>query len=328
MAKAYRGIILDDTSEIALHRQLTTVFRDAILSGKLQAGERVLSQPRTLRPFWHLAQHDVVELLSRPFHDKRSHLWICCDPDTGGENGGRRTAGGIMLNVSRIFVLFALTLAMGAAYARMAPLGQYLDGNSKAEMALARSAAPPSISDHARVLVLTPHGYVTAERGTNGFTCLVERSWTKAFDDDNFWNPKVRSPVCYNAPASRTVLPYTLFATDLALSGASEASIHERLSAAIADKRLPLPENGSLGYMMSKDAYIDDHVKAWHPHVMVYTPRALGADSGASWGADLDGSPVVYDSNHRIWPQPWALFFIPVSHWSDGTPGPLLTMQH
>lgn len=232
------------------------------------------------------------------------------------------------MNLTRVAVLFALTIAMGAAYAGMAPLGQYLDTDQKAEISLARSAAPPSISAYASVLVLTSHGYIAAERGTNGFTCLVERSWTKAFDDDNFWNSKVRAPVCYNAPASRTVLPYTLFATDLALSGASEASIHERLSAAVADKHLPLPENGSLGYMMSKDAYIDDHVKAWYPHVMVYTPQALGANSGASWGADVAGSPIVYDSNHRIWPQPWALFFIPVVRWSDGTPGPLLAMHH
>jgi len=43
MAKAYRGIVLDLRSEIPLHRQLTTVFRDAILSGQLQPGERVLS---------------------------------------------------------------------------------------------------------------------------------------------------------------------------------------------------------------------------------------------------------------------------------------------
>lgn len=43
MAKAYRGIVLDDTSEIPLHRQLVTVFRDAILTGKMRPGERVLS---------------------------------------------------------------------------------------------------------------------------------------------------------------------------------------------------------------------------------------------------------------------------------------------
>jgi len=153
------------------------------------------------------------------------------------------------------------------------------------------------------VLVLDARGYEAVVNGTNGFTCIVERSWTKAFDDDNFWNPRVRTPVCYNPQASRTVLPYTIFETKMALAGATEAAIRTSLTAAIADKQLSVPETGSMAYMMSKDQYIDDHVKAWYSHVMVYTPRALGANSGESWGADRVGSPVVYDSGHLLWPQ-------------------------
>jgi len=172
--------------------------------------------------------------------------------------------------------------------------------------------------------VLGTHGYETAVKGTNGFTCEVDRSWTKAFDDDNFWNWRVRTPICFNGPASRTVLPYTIFETKMALAGATEATIRDRLTAAVAAKQLPDSENGSMAYMMSKDQYIDDHVKAWYSHIMIYTPQALGANAGESWGADRVGSPVVYDTNHRVWPQPWALFFVPVSHWSDGTSAPIM----
>lgn len=209
-------------------------------------------------------------------------------------------------------------------YPAMAPISRYLMTDRQAEIDLARSAAPRSISDHATVWVLTEHGYETAVQGTNGFTCEVDRSWTKAFDDDNFWNPRVRTPICFNAPATRTVLPYTIFATKLALAGATEAQIRDRMTAAVAAKQLPDPENGSMGYMMSKVQYIDDHVKAWYSHVMMYTPLALGADSGESWGADRKDSPVVYDSTHKIWPQPWALFFVPVAHWSDGSSAPIM----
>jgi len=209
-------------------------------------------------------------------------------------------------------------------YPAEAPISQYLMADRKAEIALARTAAPPSISNNATIWVLTANGYETAVKGTNGFTCEVERSWTKAYDDDNFWNPKVRTPICFNGPATRTVLPYTVFETKLALAGATEATIRDRVTAAIAAGQLTVPENGSIGYMMSKVSYIDDHVKAWYPHVMIYTPKALGANSGESWGADRDGSPVVYDSTHRLFPQPWALFFIPVSHWSDGSAGPAM----
>src|SRR5579864_868686 len=75
------------------------------------------------------------------------------------------------------------------AYSRMAPLSQYLMDRN-AEIALARSAAPSAISKDATILYLTPHGYVTAVKGTNGFTCLNERgNWMSAFDDGQFWNP-------------------------------------------------------------------------------------------------------------------------------------------
>ncbi len=243
------------------------------------------------------------------------------------------------MNVSRTAAFFAATLALGVVakpalggtqvptYTE-APLSRYLDADRKTEVALARTAAPPSISLHASVLVLTAHGYETADQGGNGFTCLVERAWTKAFDDDQFWNSKVRAPVCYNPSASRTVLPYTFFATKMVLAGATEAQILDRLRAAVAGKELPATAAGSMAYMMSKDQYIDDSVKAWYPHVMMYAPKADGANAGESWGADRRGSPVVYDNVHLIWPQPWAVMFVPVWRWSDGSPGPILTAHH
>jgi hypothetical protein len=228
-----------------------------------------------------------------------------------------------LLSVTAASTFPAHANAAGTLYPKEAPIAQYLMTDRQSEIDLARTAAPKSISSHATVWVLKANGYETAVQGTNGFTCEVERSWTKAFDDDNFWNPKVLTPICFNGPASRTVLLYTVFETKLALAGATESEIRDRLTAAVAAKQLPDAENGSVGYMMSKVSYIDDHVKAWHSHIMIYTPKALGANGGESWGANLDGSPVVYDSNHLLWPQPWALFFVPVHYWSDGTADPM-----
>jgi hypothetical protein len=76
-------------------------------------------------------------------------------------------------------------------YERMAPLEQYLMP-TESEIALARSAAPASISDKATVLTLSSQGYQTAVRGTNGFTCLVERGWMSPGASPDFWNPKLR----------------------------------------------------------------------------------------------------------------------------------------
>src|SRR5260370_2139483 len=111
-----------------------------------------------------------------------------------------------------------------APYPSMAPLDQYLMERD-AEIALARSAAPESISRDAEVLVLGRHGYETAVKGKNGFVCVVERSWMSAFDSPEFWNPKLRGPLCFNPPATRTILPLTFKRTELVLAGLSKTQI-------------------------------------------------------------------------------------------------------
>ncbi|MGF6710289.1 hypothetical protein QFZ41_001253 [Luteibacter sp. W1I16] len=69
-----------------------------------------------------------------------------------------------------------------APYPEMAPVDQYLMANRDDEIALARSAAPASVSRDATVLVLGRKGYETAIEGKNGFVCVVGRSWTGPFE--------------------------------------------------------------------------------------------------------------------------------------------------
>jgi hypothetical protein len=219
---------------------------------------------------------------------------------------------------------FFLVPALGGAdaaqqrqesYPRMAPMAQYLETSPDAEVALARSAAPASISGAATVLALTAHGYETAAQGTNGFTCIVERSWTSPFDSPEFWNPRHRAPICYNAPAARSVLPYTLQRTKLVLSGLSKAQMLDRIRAAGARGELLAPEPAAMSFMLSKDTYLGDGVGHWHPHLMFHVPKT----AGSSWGANLPHSPVLVDTDHQEVPEPQTIFFVPVSHWSDGT---------
>lgn len=238
------------------------------------------------------------------------------------------------MNASRTVAVVAAALALGAAPYTQAPMSRYLDTDQNAEAALARSAAPPSISRDATVLVLTPNGYITAAHGTNGFTCLVERSWMKHFDDPDFWNWHMRAPVCYNASASSSVLPYTIFTTNLVLHGVPKAQLGDRINAAETAHRLPALQPGSMAYMMSKQQYLTDPGPAngvtqtsWYPHVMFYAPLSDANGDGAPFGANLKGSPVVFDSSGGN-PDPFTVFFVPVWKWSDGTPGPLLTMHH
>jgi hypothetical protein len=200
-------------------------------------------------------------------------------------------------------------------YPRMAPLDQYLmtDGNS--EISLARSAAPSSVSEGAEVMVLERTGYTTAAQGRNGFLCLVERSWGAATHDRDFWNAKIRSPVCFNPAAARTYVPVYLMKTKLVLAGRSKTEIVQAIGSALDKKELPGLEPGAMAYMMSKQQYLSDEDKHWHPHLMFLVP----GDETKSWGANLPSSPVMAAND----PEEGAtIFLVWVGNWSDGTPAP------
>ena len=201
-----------------------------------------------------------------------------------------------------------------APYPSMAPLEQYLMERS-AEIALARTAAPASISESAEVMVLGNAGYATAVKGNNGFVCLVERSWGAATDEPEFWNPKVRSPICFNPPAARSFLPLFLMKTKLVLGGKSKAEIVQAMGSALDKKELPALEQGAMCYMLSKQQYLNDQGKSWHPHLMFLIP----GDTAKSWGANLTGSPVIAanDPEERA-----TIFMVWVGAWSDGTSAP------
>jgi hypothetical protein len=201
------------------------------------------------------------------------------------------------------------------AYPAMAPVDQYLMPDQNAEIALARSGAPASISDGAEVMVLGRTGFTTAAKGTNGFLCVVERSWGATTDDAEFWNPKIRSPICFNPAAARTFAQIFLMKTKLVLAGKSKAEILAETSAALDKKELLALEPGSMCYMMSKQQYLNDRGKSWHPHLMFF----VSGDAEKSWGANVQGSPIIAanDPEERV-----TIMMVPVWEWSDGTPGP------
>jgi len=202
-----------------------------------------------------------------------------------------------------------------APYPRMAPLDQYMIADQGAEIAMAKSAAPVSIADGADVMVLGRDGYTTAVKGSNGFVCVVERSWGASSQVPDFWNPKVRAPHCFNSPAAKTFLPVFLMKTRLALAGKSKEEIARAAAAALDSRELPALEPGAMCYMMSRQQYLNDQGKSWHPHLMFY----VSGDAEKSWGANLPGSPVIAanDPEERV-----TVFMVLVGKWSDGTLAP------
>ena len=228
------------------------------------------------------------------------------------ENGGKRF---YRVTVSALLIVLTSSPAIAATtpYPMMAPIGKYLSASDAGEIALARSAAPPSIAKDAEVRTLGPHGYDVYVKGTNGFVCIVARAWAGPFNGPDFWNPKVRAPLCLNPPAVRSILPEMLLRTKWVLSGASEAQVIERAKGAVASKAIKVPEVGAMCYMTSKHGYLGDDVRGpWHPHLMFFLPRT----AAAQWGAN-EADSFVFASTNDI--EQTTTFLVPIANWSDGT---------
>jgi len=196
---------------------------------------------------------------------------------------------------------------------KMAPVDQYLMTDQSAEIALARSAAPDSIARDAEVQVLRRHGFETAVKGTNGFVCVVARGWTSAADAD-FWDPKVRVPMCFNAAAARSYLVRLAKETEWGLAGRTQGQMTESIKVAIAKKESPAMDPGAMCYMLSKQGYGGDSSPHWPPHLMFF----YSDTDPAIWGANLPGSPVAGMSDPV---EHLTSFVIQVQRWSDGTEG-------
>jgi negative regulator of sigma E activity len=205
-------------------------------------------------------------------------------------------------------------------YPSMASIEEYLMPDRNAEIALARSAAPAAISGDAKILVLGWRGYETAIEGTNDFVCMVERSWILPFNSAEFWNPKVRTPVCFNPAAARSILPLTIKRTEMVLAGMSKAQMIDSIKDGFNNRKLLVPEPGAMSYMMSRAGYLNDAVGHHVPHLMFYFPLT----DKSSWGADLPDSPVTLNPQFRDGPEPITEFVIPVGKWSDGTAAPAM----
>lgn len=192
---------------------------------------------------------------------------------------GRRPAAVLAL------VCLAGLLCQARPVAGSAPAGQPLDLtpyllDPAEEAALALSAGPPNVTAGAALLLLTPEGYARRRAGTNGFVCLVERSWTNATEWANFFDPGIRVPICYNREAAVTILPVYLEKAELAMSGRSPAEIQRVLDAAFRSGRFRAPRATAISYMVSAGQQLGEPAGSFRPHVMLYSPYSTDEDWG------------------------------------------------
>jgi hypothetical protein len=209
------------------------------------------------------------------------------------------------------FLLAGLGAAgMNAQGAKYQPLSEYMMARD-AEIALAKSAAPDSISGHATIKVLTASSFQVVHDGDNGFVCIVMRGWmaptyTPAQFRDLVYEAKLRAPICFNPEASRTVLPYYELRSKLGMEGKTPDQIVEGVQAAYAKGELPKRDGVSFAYMWSADQNLGTGIGHWHPHVMVFAPY----HDNSMLGNNEFGSPLPQLSDDAG--TPFAVVVIPV----------------
>ena len=215
--------------------------------------------------------------------------------------------------VAAAIVLLSAAMKSGSAQgSTYPPLEAYLMPE-KAEIVLAKSAAPATISDHATIKVLTETGFEVISDGDNGFVCMVMRGWsaptyTPAPVRGLVYDATVRAPICFDPAASRTVLPYYELRTKLGMVGKTPDQIAQGVEAAYATGELPQREGVSFAYMWSADQNLGPPIGAWHPHVMVFAPYY----ENTLVGGNEFGSPLPHVSDDEG--TPFTVVVIPVDH--------------
>jgi hypothetical protein len=181
-------------------------------------------------------------------------------------------------------ISFAVLLALAGVAAgqtehpRFAQSAQYPLLPQALEIELALSAAPKHLRDGASVWVLADSGYTMARKGTNPFTCVVNRRAGDVF------------PVCWDAEGARSLLPVDVDDAQLRLSGKSSAQIDAMVADRYKSGQYHAPERAGVAYMLSPMRYrIDEQGAVTRtpstPHLMFYGPNLTDADIGGVRGA-------------------------------------------
>jgi hypothetical protein len=139
---------------------------------------------------------------------------------------------------------------------------------------LAKSAAPPEISDHATVYVLDRTGYSKVQDGTNGFSCFVDRQ-----------TPLNLEPTCFDGEGSTSTLPTRFYAEEQRAMGKKEEDIKAAIDDGYKTGKFHAPKNPGIVYMMSEQGvlFIPSNNQLVHipPHLMFYAPYATDKDIGS-----------------------------------------------
>jgi len=153
------------------------------------------------------------------------------------------------------------------------------------QIELALSAAPAAVAKNASVYVLGPKGYEKAHEGTNGVSCLIQRSYLKD-------GATTVAPMCFDAEGSRTTMLVYIRMEQLRSAGADENAIKAEITKEYAAGTLLAPRKAGVLYMLSCQNRLGPDpatgkAASFPPHVMFYAPNMTPQDLG------YDADPMV-----------------------------------
>jgi hypothetical protein len=166
-----------------------------------------------------------------------------------------------------------MTVSRGAAQAADTPRCS-AETPRERQLELVRSAAPPEISGSATLYILGKKGYEVAQKGSNGFTCMVDRELVDT-----------QEPECFDAEGSSTTLLARMRVEELRAQGVSEAKINTEIEEGYKTGKYMAPRKPGIVYMLSHENWVlaDAATRTiihFGPHLMFYDPYATDEDIG------------------------------------------------
>src|SRR2546430_9832181 len=161
------------------------------------------------------------------------------------------------------------------------------------QIKLARSAAPSEVSAHADIYVLGKGGYELAVKGSDGFSCIVERE-----------HPDTLEPECYDGEGTRTTLQTRLFWERERAKGKKDDEIERAVQNGYSSGAFRAPGKPGIVYMLSDHNYVFDperkQIIHFPGHLMFYAPNATPETVGSGKGAPYIVHPGRPDALMKI----------------------------
>jgi hypothetical protein len=187
---------------------------------------------------------------------------------------GGATSHSVLEAAMKLRVTLIVLASVAAPTGLMAQYAETFVHLSEArEIAVARSAAPSSVSGDATIWVLRDGRYGVAVAGSNGNACMVSRT-----------RPTSVEPICYDPEGARTILPIEIRLVEARIAQGDWGAAWDAVHRDIEDGRVALPSRPVMTYMLSSAQRLvsDDgrEVGAWRPHFMIYIPYLRSEDLG------------------------------------------------